>query len=251
MRLLDQSQSEPSWWISPASQEGYIYNYCLETSPSTDQGDKISVDFNPSRNMVRIKLTLAAEMAKEYIAVIKSGNILQQRENISRKPLDLTSRISPFAKYFCQLDEPGILQVIDGNFQLPKATTTYPKKELKYSKSFFKTGPSLWQLIKRHLVAKRQAESQLRGFGQRLLRRIPQESFDLSIGGLSFWACLQGYLDFAELAFVCGFLGIFGGAIDIFWRGRNPFIPKVAFFVGVSAVIVYFQVQYRMWAIYL
>ena len=246
----DQIKIGPNWRVSDSERDGYIYNYFLETFLSPGKGTTVNVDFNPVRNMVRIQLNSAAEANKEYVAIVKSGNVLQERENISREPLNLTSRISPLSKHFCQLEETGILHVINGNFQLPKSSILY-KKELLYKKNFFIKKQSIRQFIKNHLAARRHAESQARGFVQKLLRRLPNETFDGGIGALFFLAFSQGYLSFSQLALAFGFFGISSGAVDIFWRQRSPFIPKVAFFVGCSAAMVYTQVQYRMWAIYL
>ena len=238
-------QSE-AWRMAPSSLEGYQNNYSL----IMENGDFLSLDFSPVRRMIHISLSLVSENDREYTAAIKDGHILQERERISRAPVDLEPRLAPFIKFFAQIPDPSLLRVMGGSFGAPKILAKDNPYNLRIYKLYLPRNPL--KQLKEGLKQKRLKEAKPCSRLRRLWRRLPQETFDLGLGALMI--CIlgyKGYLGFAELACLSGFYGIFSGAFDWLWRQRSPFVPKVAFFIGVSMLLVYWQVQYRMWAIYL
>ena len=243
---IEKSLKKRHWQVGPSLRRGYYYNYTIQTI----EGDDLSIDFNPLDKVVRISLCPARENRKEYVTTLKAGTILQSREKLTKYSLDLTSRLSPFANYFSRLQNPALLQAIGGNFHLPKA----PSGMHLYSRlpiRFLRQPQNPWKIFKKYIERKRRLEAEERPRLQKLWRRLPNELFDISIGVLLIWIGSLGYLSLTELAFFSGCYGIFCGAVDWVWRQRPPFFLKTAFFVGVSSAIVYVQVQYRMWALYL
>ena len=234
------------WHCAPSILENYQHNYSL----SLENRDFLSLDFNAARKMVHISLSLASEGGREYVATIKDGNILQERERISRLPVDLSWRLDPFIKFFGQIPDLSPLRAIGGNFGIPKLLSKDNPYNLRIYELYLPRSP--WRLLKKYLEKRRAQEALACSRLQKLWRRLPQEAFDLGLGTIMIYILgFKGYLGFAELACLSGFYGIFSGAFDWLWRQRSPFIPKVAFFVCISVLLVYWQVQYRMWAIYL
>lgn len=252
-KLSEKAFRSEKWCVSPSRLKNYQKNYSL----NLENRDFLSVDFDAVRRIAHISLSLASEDYKEYEVTIKDGYRVQERERNSRSPIDLSSRLAPFAKLLTQIPDPLLVRALGGNFGIPKPLSLSLSKEelrrLRVYKFYFSRNP--WKLFKRYLSSRRAKEarySQKQNFWQGLLRRLPQESFDLGAGlFLLYILNFKGYLGFAELACFSGAYGIFSGALDWLWRNRSPFIPKVAFFIAIGAVLLYWQVQYRMWAVYL
>ncbi|MCB1172583.1 MAG: hypothetical protein KDK39_03405 [Leptospiraceae bacterium] len=246
---IDEATLMQTWKGGPSAEEGYHRAY----TTSTYEGDQLQVDFNYPRQMARISLKLAAEGMREYVAVIKSGTILQERESVGRRSMDLQHKFQPHLPWLALLPDSALLEVIGGNYGIPTqsafanrsgygpALPVYPGRE-----PF-----SLLQVFKKYLQQKREREEKARGWLRKLWRRLPGEAFDLGLGGLLIWLFSHGYINLTELAGYSGSLGVFCGAWDWLWRQRDPFLPKVMALAGLSAWAVYWQVQNRMWAIFL
>ena len=234
------------WRVALSSFTGYQNNYSL----AFKNGDFLNLDFSPTRKMAHISLCLASEQGREYTATIKNGYVIQERERISRSPADLGLHLEPFTELFAQIPAPSLLRVIGGNFGIPKILAKNNPHNLRIYNLYLSRNP--WQLLKGYLEKRRAKEAKACSMLKRLWQRLPQEACDLGLGAFVLYILgLKGYLGFAELACLSGFYGIFSGAFDWLWRQRSPFIPKVAFFMGVSILLIYWQVQYRMWAIHL
>lgn len=245
--LPDERELRGLWRARPSTIDGYQRCYYSETP----QGDRIEIDFNYARQMARILVALESDRGREYISVIKSGTIIQERELASKRSLDLTSRMAVFAKAFAGLPDANVLRVIGGNYGLPILPLLPDLRGDRWRE--LKPLTRVWspvRFIQARLKARRERESR-RTFWESLLHRLPAEFGDLALGGALVWAYLNQWLDLTELAGYAGALGVFSGALDWVWRQRDPFIPKVAALMAVSAFAVYTQVQYRMWAIFL
>lgn len=251
--LPDESMMRRLWRATPSNQEGYHRAYSTE-SP---EGDLLEVDFNFGRRMARISLKVAQENGREYVAVIKSGTIIQEREVAGKRSLDLTSRIGKFDRYFAHFPEASVLETIGGAYGLPTQPEA-PEAGQKGSpeeRGIYRIYPFERQFrpiraLKRHLRKKRERE-QNRGPIASFINRLPGDCFDLAIGALLYYAFLQNWLNLTELAGYLGVLAVTSGAVDWLWRQRDPMLLKVTGLLGASAYAVYIQVQYRMWAIWL
>ncbi|MCB1324229.1 MAG: hypothetical protein KDK35_03335 [Leptospiraceae bacterium] len=246
---LEEARLRSLWKANPSAQEGYTRNYSTETA----DGDIISVDFNFARQMVRIALSVAREHHRQYIAVIKSGTVLQERELAGKRSLDLTSRIAPVAGYFRFLPDEMLLRSIGGNYGVPLLPdlpgSSYAREHLPIHPLRQKFQPL--RSLRRYLTRKRERALRPRGPVRRFFRRLPAEIWDLTLGGLLCLAYTWGGLNLTELAGYLGVAGLVCGAWDWVWRQRDPFMPKVLAFMAASGFAVYMQVQHRMWAIFL
>lgn len=241
----DESELQQYWKVSPSSHEGYTRNYSLETA----DGDLLEVDYHYSREMVRIALTLDRENGRQYVAVIKSGMLLHEREFSSKRPVDLRSRLTPFRKYFSHFPDNAVLKSIGGNYDFP-AESAVAQKTRRISDIFQFQDLKPMERLRRHLEKKKKTELAKTPI-RRFLHRLKTEALDLSLGLLLLSGFFYGFLRPSELALLAGFSGVFLGAWDWVWRQRDPFIPKVLIFLMLGAWAVYYEIQHRVWGIFL
>jgi len=250
MNIFDKSLLHNSWKSRPSRQEGYYKNYYSDTS----RGDHIEIDFNYPRQMARISLKPADEPGKEYAVVIKSGTILQERDVTRRRPLDLNSRFSRHARLFSYLRDESILKVIGGNYGLPtkpifSELTGDFNDAYKRFKSIRKK--KFLEKLKNYLEKKHHLENLQRPFYSSLLRRLPAEILDISIGFALIAFYLSDAVSSSQFATLSGFMGLSMGAVDWVWRQRNPFLPKIVFMLSLSGFAVFNQIQHRMWGMFI
>ena len=237
------------WKVSSSKIDGYIRNYFIES----EEGDELELDFNFSRSLVRISYRPERERGREYIAVIKNGTILQERENISRRPVDLTFRISPHLPLFRMLQEPMVLRALGGVYGIP----TEPDRSARPAPFEYQVKLNLikkfrpLERIRNHLEKKREIENRKMGWFGRFIHRLPAEAGDMTLGAILVLFYLGGYLDLTRFAGYAGALGIMMGAWDWVWRQRDPFLPKVFLMLATSGTAVYYQIQHRLWGIFL
>lgn len=242
-----ESKLRNMWQVRSSDQEGFTRTYFT----STPAGDELEVDFHFARKMVQIRITLAEEHGRQYTAVIKSGTIIRERDITSRRALDLTSRMYPLREIFGYLPEEMVLRVIDGSYGIPnRPYLDAGERAHRLPIPLFSGQLSLRDRLKKYLDQKREVEGKLSAL-QRFVRRIPAEISDLALGSLLLWGFFQDYLTLIEFAGFCGFLGIFLGAVDWLWRQRSPFLPKVILLLTGSLLAVYYQIQYRIWGVFL
>ncbi len=244
----------PNYWkVGSSKIEGYYKNYSI----TTDAGDQIEVDFNYSRSLARILLRLDAENGREYIAVIKSGTIIQERELSSRRAVNMSFRMEPQLPYFRILQDEALLRTLGGVYGIPVQPE---RKAGGEAPSYY--GPNgnfeipsrtlaLFTRIREHLKKKKEQEANLETWWERFMFRLPDEALDLGLGAILILAYLQGYLNHTYFIGFIGFWGIFSGAFDWLWRQRSPFLPKVAALLALSGLGVWQQVQYRIWSIFI
>lgn len=236
------------WKGTSSKVVGFYKNYSLKT----DNGDTIELDFNPQRAIVQIKLSLDSENGREYISIIKSGTIIRERDIAASRTVDLYKRINQFKQYFKYLRDDQVLKSIGGNYGLPIEVENFPNFSRKLTDDFSRIKKlSLLDLIRSYLRKKSERENLENSAIQRFFRRLPSEVFDLSIGAGLIWSYQQGIIGITSLAGYAGFTGIFLGAVDWLWRQRVPFLPKVLIFQTIGLYAVYFEVQNRVWGIFI
>ena len=235
------------WKVKPSEQEGYYRTYYMDTP----EGDHLEVDFNNVRNMVRISLKPEREAGREYVAIIKSGTIIRERDVTSARPMDLTSRILPLIEKFGFIREDQVLRAIGGNYGIPLSPTAINLPRIYRETSLDPRNLRLLDKLRNYIDEKRKEEAKPRTLAQRFFRRLPAEFIDLSLGFMLFGAYYWQYLNLTELAGFVGFLGIMSGAVDWIWRQRDPFLPKVLSLLALSFGAVCYQMQYRLWGLFL
>ena len=236
-----------NWLQTPSKLHGYYTNY----HSITKEGDIINVDFNSHKRLVHISVCFKNEPDKEYVSILKSGVILQEREVSRSRVVQLDSRFMPLSHYLNQIPNPDLLYSIGGNYGL-----IYRKdqKQPFYYHTYtdlkkFNLKEWIQGFLKKRIKLK-QKKALERTFIKKIFYRTYKEGLDIGFGVLCL-SFMRNHFNFSELAFFSGFYGLTCGALDWFWRGENPFLLKVALFISVSFILIYFQVQYRMWAIFL
>ncbi len=238
------SKRKNSWEVSRSCRQGFQQNYFTMTT----QGHQLDIDFNSLSYTVRLSFRPANESGFEYIALIKNGTILREQEALSRRSIDLTSRIYPLLPVLRSLPNRSVLRAIGNNFGIHLPTERQEHWHIRANKIEKRGSIINLKYLGQYLQRRRVEEQRYRSFSQQLLRRLPAEGFDISLGLLACWAFFQGFLNVVEAASLLGFLGIFLGGIDWIWRQRSPFIPKVCLFMFSCALLLYLQVQSRIWA---
>ncbi|MCE9599335.1 MAG: hypothetical protein K8S54_15330 [Spirochaetia bacterium] len=239
---MNESLQLPLWKVKPSERDGFHKTYYTVT-PDEDQ---IIIDSNHARQMVRIQLTIAREGGRQYACVIKSGTILQERDITVGRPMELTARMFPFRQLIGAIPDSMLRRTIGGNYGIP---TTAPAS----------TGTGRVRLVRiprvnrfqRFLRKKRAAENRPGAWYQHLFRRLPAEAFQVGCVCALALGYFHQLLSTAQFACLVGFFGLWSGAYDWLVRQKNPFIPRVAGMLGVSAYAVWLQVQYRIWGIFL
>ena len=229
----------PLWKVKASAREGFYRTYYT----TTPDGDEIVIDFNNTRAMTRIQLTVASEGGRQYFCVIKSGTILQERDMTVGRPLDISSRIFPFRFLIGSIPDDMLRKAIAGNYGIP---LTVPKA--KRARLVVRKKPSR---IRRLLALKRQRERQPLTPFQRFLRRLPAEAFQTGCVTALAMSQLHGWLTLAQFACLVGFFGLWSGAYDWVVRQTSPFLPRVAAMLAISAYSVWTQIQYSLWGIFL
>lgn len=236
---LREQQLQPLWKVKTSPREGFHRTYFT----TTPDGDEITIDFNNTRAMVRIQVTVAAEGGRQYFCVIKSGTILQERDLTVGRPLDISSRIFPFRFLIASIPDDMLRRAIAGNYGIPVSVPRAKRARLVFRKK-----PSR---VRRLLALKRQQERRPGTRFQRFLRRLPAEVFQTGCVTALAWSQMSGWLSLAQFACLVGFFGLWSGAYDWIVRQKNPFLPRVALMIGISAYSIWLQVQYRIWGIFL
>ena len=234
------------WEKSPSKIQGYNFNYhCV-----TKEDDIINLDYNVYKRMVKISVRIAEEPNKEYVSILKGGVILQERETNTSHTVNLNKRLSKFGNLISQISNPDLLDCIGKNYNVVKKIEN---KKYFRTKGIYKKNYNLLNylqnFLEKHVANRNNKKNKLSSF-KKFLNKLYVEFMDIGIGALIL-KLGNTYFSFTELAIFSGFYGLFCGALDWFWRGENPFLPKIIFFIMISFVLVYIQVQYRMWGIYL
>ncbi|MBI3394501.1 MAG: hypothetical protein HY042_01560 [Spirochaetia bacterium] len=239
---LESRLSRLGWRASRSGIEGYHRSYEMETP----EGDEIKVDFNSRREMVRLQVSIAREFGRQYVAVIKSGTILQEKDFTSRRSVDLSSRLIPLRRYFEFLPDSGALRAMGGSYGYPTTVSDTPGRRFSMSPQFLaRRSQSGMRRLLRLLRGHREAT-----LGERIRERIVSEGI-LVLPALAIAAAYQSHvIGLAECAGLLGFLGVMTGALE--WIiGRDPFLPRVALLLMASGAAVYTEIQYRMFSIFL
>jgi hypothetical protein len=235
------------WRVRPCRREGYNKTYVGEFP----DGSKIELDYNFARELVRIEYHPEGDSERIFIALIKKGVLLQERDFSTNRPCDLYRRIQPLAKYFQYFPDNHVLRSLDGIYGLPLQSIL---PEVTQVRDFFRwkniRHRSVRDVLRSYLKAKRIEERKARPFHRRLIRRLPADLFDLGMGMIPVSLFFRRELSPETLAFILGTLGFVTGGLDAIWRQRNPLIIKVLFFLLPASAIMWLKVQLEEWAIF-
>lgn len=202
---------------------------------TTEEGDYLRVDYNMKERSVRLYIEPAAEPGKAYFSLINSGRVTAERDYISGKNISAAAKFHPKSRYFSTITDAGVLQLINHNYGIainpqslrPAAGSSDIIEETR-EKYFNKDGDSA--IISR------------KNKGKRVLLKMPIRWFDFLdlVNGLIIMALsLLVSNSFIVVGLVSACWGIILGAIDIFWREREPIFTKIVvfLFVGIALMI--------------
>ncbi len=232
------------WRVRPCRREGYNKTYIGEFP----DGSRVELDYNFARELVRIEYH---EDERTYIAVIKKGVLLQERDFATNRVVDLHRRMRPLAKYFQYFPDNHVLRSLDGIYDLPAQSlipeSTRTRDFLRWQNIRQKT---FKDLLRDYLRAKRLDENKQRPWYRRFLRRLPADMFDLGMALIPISMFFKRELSPEALAFVLGMLGFATGGLDAFWRQRSPLILKGLLFLLPASAIFWLKLQLEQWAIF-
>lgn len=238
------------WRARPSRREGFNKTY----SGKFADGSAIEIDYNFAREMVRIEYSPADEAERIYIAVIKHGVVLRERDFATNRVVDMQRRIRPLARYFQYFPDNHVLRSLGGVYGLPTeslAPVASSTREL-FRHPFRRNaeGQAFRSSVRGYFDRKRATERAKRSWLQRFRRRLPADLFDLGLSALPLWMFFQRGASPEGFALMLGTLGFATGAVDMLWRQRNPLVSKLLFYLLPAAGTVWLKFQLEEWAIF-
>ncbi|KAB2934189.1 MAG: hypothetical protein F9K24_03970 [Leptonema illini] len=235
------------WRVRPCRREGYNKTYVGEFP----DGSSVELDYNFARELVRIEYHPSEDGERIYIAVVKKGVLLQERDFATNRVVDLHRRMRPLAKFFQYFPDNHVLRSLDGIYGLPTQSaipeSTRTRDLFTWQNIRHKT---VKDLLRDYLRAKRIDENKKRPYHRRLLRRLPADLFDLGMALIPVSLFFKRELSPEGLAFALGTLGFLTGGMDAIWRQRNPLVFKALFFLFPASAILWLKIQLEQWAIF-
>lgn len=238
------------WRARPSRREGFNKTY----AGLFPDGSTIELDYNFAREMVRIEYRPADEAERLYIAVVKHGVVLRERDFATNRVVDMQRRIRPLAPFFQYFPDNHVLRSLGGIYGLPRESrlpsATSTGELFRRSLRTDERRRLLRQQV-HHLIRKRRAaERRQRPFFGRILHRLPGDLFDLSLAGIPLFLFFQKDVAPGGLALMLSALGFFTGAVDLLWRQRNPLIVKTLAFLVPAGSVIWLKFQLEEWAIF-
>ncbi|MBM9577369.1 hypothetical protein JWG45_09410 [Leptospira sp. 201903070] len=227
------------WWKkeSPPAR-GYTKSY----SATTPTGDILQADLNFHEKKVRITLEIAGENGRIYIATIKDGTVLQEKDLSSGRMVPIYSKLAPFQEIFSCLPDPDLLSTLGGQYGISKSPlgqteTNIPRPwetSTRYDHIFgIHHQKTFWQRI-----FSREREYK-EPWIVRVKKRFWSEFQDLLLGACSALGIYYAYTDFYLLGFSLAVFGLLFGGLDWMLRKRNPLFVKVLLFMSLGSYFYY------------
>lgn len=226
------------WWRREnPPPKGFTKSYSAET-PS---GDKLQMDLNYYDQIVRLTLELGDENGRIYVATIKNGMVIREKDLSSGRPAHLSGKIGPFSSLISCIPDSDLLECMDGAYGVSKTPLGAPiRKESSDNFNFSTKYDAIFGIVRenwweRFLRRRRRKES----LWVRFKRRFWSELMDLSMGTAAGVGVYYAYFDYYLLGFFLAFLGLLFGGLDWIMRRRNPWILKVMGFMSLGTYFFY------------
>ncbi len=225
------SESRKYYWKRrPSEIRGYNRTLYL----NADNGDYIRVDYNTKEKRVRLYVEDSEEGGIPYYAVISNGKITAEKNAQSGRPHDLKEKFSMRSDIFSTIGNREILKLINKNYGIGDTRESAAEKEEKRRIALESTR-------KRYFKSEDHEVSEYRGAFRRALSFSLVDVLDTGIGAM-LTAGIYILLDFdyVSAGIAAAFFGIIIGMVDIVFRRKEPFFPKViAFILAGVALYVY------------
>lgn len=238
------------WRARPSRREGFNKTY----SGQFPDGSAIEIDYNFAREMVRIEYSPIDEAERVYIAVIKHGVVLRERDFATNRSVDMQRRIRPLARYFQYFPDNHVLRSLGGVYGLPTQSLLPVASSARdlFRRPFRPGGEqqAFRTSVHGYFRRKRAAERKRRPWLKRLRRRLPADLFDVGLSAVPLWMFVERGTTPEGFALMLGTLGFATGAIDALWRQRNPLVSKLLFYLVPAVGTVWLKYQLEEWAIF-
>ncbi len=170
-------------WKRKKPSEHYNRAYSAEFP----DGAKVIIEYNFLREIVKLEYFHDPQTQdfRTYYAIIQRGNILQERELNSQRPISLYSRIQKYRKYFSYLWDEQVLKTIGGVYDIPVksehplATTDFQILQLKKKVNHIKIKNFLYYINR--FLKKREEFYHSLSKTQRFFYRIIGDIFDILV----------------------------------------------------------------------
>ncbi|MDV6236841.1 hypothetical protein CH379_014525 [Leptospira ellisii] len=227
------------WWkkeTPPA--KGYTKSY----SATTPSGDILQADLNFHEKKVRLTLEIAGENGRIYIATVKNGEVIQEKDLSTGRMVPIYSKLAPFQDIFSSLPDSDLLNTLGGLYgisrnplgQTEERTVRPWELSNRYDHIFgIHRERSFWERV----------FSRRREYREpwivRFKKRVWSELQDLILGTCCAFGIYYGYTDFYLLGFSLAVFGLLFGGLDWMLRKRNPLFVKVLLFMSLGSYFYY------------
>ncbi|MCE9500958.1 MAG: hypothetical protein K8R21_10745 [Leptospira sp.] len=239
--MLHDSELETyrKWWKRSKSDiQGFHKSYKAETP----DGDLLQVDFNYHERLVRLNVQLARERGKSYVATVKQGSIIREKDVTTNRNTSIKGKVHPFRYIFSCIPDDDLLESVGGAYEISRVSLGKqllagelppndgePFRTEKKRESFFE-----------YLQRRRQEKIGRDGtFLQRVKRRFWGELHDFLFGSSLGLAVYYHFFDFSILGLSLAIFAFFSGGMDWILRNRNPLMIKVFFFLFTGSYFFY------------
>ena len=235
------------WWKKQApGSPGFQRSYSAETP----LGDILQVDFNFHESLVKIQLEVSRERGKTYVATVKNGSIIKEKDVTSARNLPLYNKIYPYKDLLSCLPDKDLLESLSGAYDV--YIPDFPKEEREKPADFnefvstkydhiFGIRRETW--LQKYFRRRREEKERIRllrdPLRQRIRRRFFGEVSDLILGSAISFLVYNYYFDFILTGLMLGIMGFFTGGLDWWIRKRDPLLTKVMLFILAGSWFFY------------
>lgn len=232
-----------NWWKRCAPETpGFHRSFMAETP----LGDIIQAELNFHDKLVKLSLEISRERGKKYIATIKNGSIIKEKDLTSGRNLPLYNKFYPYRDLISCIPESDFIEAIAGAYDIIKPE--FPENDsnpgvftsTKYDHIFGIRRETFLQKFFRERREKKLREKLERGsLLFRIKRRILDEISDIVFGVAISTGFYFQYFDYVILGLALGTMGILTGGLDWWLRKRDPLLTKVLLFLIAGSYFFY------------
>lgn len=179
-------------------------------------------------NWAWLYLQIESEDKKEYVAIIKKGQSIREKDVTNNSNISIKKKVAPFKAIFSSLPDDDLLRSLSGIYGISRVSLgreefdLSPDRTGEYSTRENRFGEAFFERLKRF----RFTTHRKKPLRERIKERFWGEVFDAGMGAaLSVLIYLYSF-DFVILGAGIGALGFFFGGLDWKLRKRAPFYQK-------------------------
>lgn len=226
-----------TWWKSSKPiTHGYNKSYIAKTPG----GDILRVEYNFKEGIVKLSIRNASEKGKEYIAIVKKGTSIREKDISTNSNIPFKKKLLPFRDIFSSIPDDEILKSLGGIYGISIISRGIDQEDKtpdltgEFSVKPSIPGETFFQRLRR--VHPKQPKKPL---WQRIKERFWGEVHDLAIGASLSIAIYFNYYDYIVLGASIAALGFVFGGLDWIVRNRAPLLSKVVLFLIIGSYFFY------------